>query len=68
MVIQREQMEAFARLSHDHNPLHEDPAYSRSTQFGRPVVYGMCAVLVSLARWADGRTGFGTWWVPRDCH
>jgi NAD(P)-dependent dehydrogenase (short-subunit alcohol dehydrogenase family) len=42
-------------LSHDKNPLHWDEAYSRRTQFGRPVVYGMCSVLVSLGTWAAGK-------------
>src|SRR5262245_26140768 len=55
VFIRSEQVEAFRRLSHDCNPLHADPAYSRSTQFGRTVVYGMCAVLLGLARWAEGR-------------
>ncbi len=46
---------AFEALSHDKNPLHIDAVYSRSTQFGRPVVFGMAAVLRGLALWSAGR-------------
>lgn len=56
MKIMNEHFLAFERLSHDHNPLHADPIYAHSTQFGRPVVYGMCAVLLGLAYWAKGRS------------
>jgi NAD(P)-dependent dehydrogenase (short-subunit alcohol dehydrogenase family) len=53
--ISAEQMRAFEMLSHDRNPIHNDPLYARSTQFGRPIVYGICGVLVGLAHWAGGR-------------
>lgn len=55
MKISAGQVEAFGRLSHDRNPLHTDAAYARTTQFGRPVVYGMCAVVLGIAQWAGGR-------------
>ncbi|HMP81268.1 MAG TPA: SDR family NAD(P)-dependent oxidoreductase [Verrucomicrobiota bacterium] len=55
MKISAEQVKAFGRLSHDRNPLHTDAAYARTTQFGKPVVYGMCAVVLGIAKWADGR-------------
>ena len=55
VTIGHEQVRAFEILSHDRNPLHNDPAYSRSTQFGRPLVYGMCGVLFGLGIWAKGR-------------
>jgi len=53
--ITSEQLRAFEMLSHARYPLHNDRVYSRSTQFGRPIVYGMCAVLLGLAQWATGR-------------
>src|SRR5579859_7559427 len=57
MTIQfiNQQLRAFEILSHDRNPIHNDPVYSRSTQFGRPIVYGMCGVLLGLGHWARGR-------------
>lgn len=49
------QIDLFARLSHDTNPLHCDPGYAASTPFGRVVVHGVCGVLCALGAWADGR-------------
>jgi NAD(P)-dependent dehydrogenase (short-subunit alcohol dehydrogenase family) len=56
MRITDKHLLAFERLSHDHNPLHTDPVYAHSTQFGRPVVYGMSGVLLGLAHWARGQS------------
>lgn len=39
-------VEDFARLSGDFNPLHTDAEYARTTEFGRPVAHG--ALLVGL--------------------
>lgn len=47
---------AFRAASHDLNPLHLDAGYARRTQFGKPVVYGMAAVLYGLGVWAHGRS------------
>jgi NAD(P)-dependent dehydrogenase (short-subunit alcohol dehydrogenase family) len=47
--------DAFLAASHDRNPLHLDAAYATRTQFGRPIVYGMCGVLAGLAQWSAGR-------------
>lgn len=57
MTVQflNDQLRAFETLSQDRNPIHNDPTYARATQFGRPVVYGMCGVLVGLGNWARGR-------------
>src|SRR5262249_24996291 len=49
-------LKAFCELSYDRNPLHVDAAYSRRTQFGRPVMFGMAAVLCALGEWAKGRS------------
>lgn len=40
-TISRVDVEAFARLTGDTNPLHLDPAYARTTRFGRPIAHGM---------------------------
>lgn len=47
--------DAFLAASHDRNPLHLDAAYARRTQFGQPIVYGICGVLAALGGWAAGR-------------
>ncbi len=40
-IITAEDIETFAKLSGDHNPLHVDAAYAAQTQFKKPVVHGM---------------------------
>lgn len=44
-----EHVEAFFQASRDANPLHRDASYARRTPFGRPVAYGIAAVLRALA-------------------
>jgi acyl dehydratase len=40
-TITAEDIEIFAKLSGDYNPLHVDAAYATQTQFNKPVVHGM---------------------------
>ena len=40
MLVTDEQIELFARLSGDRNPLHFDEDFARKTMFGRRVVHG----------------------------
>ena len=47
------EVEAFATLSEDFNPLHLDPAFAATTAFERPIVHGML-----LARSTDRRVPF----------
>jgi NAD(P)-dependent dehydrogenase (short-subunit alcohol dehydrogenase family) len=47
--------DAFRDASHDRNPLHLDEGYATRTQFGQPIVYGICGVLAALGGWAAGR-------------
>ena len=49
-------LEAFMGASHDRNPLHYDERYASRTQFGRPIVYGVCGVIVALGKWSAGRS------------
>lgn len=41
--VLEEDMEAFARITGDLNPLHTDEAYAARTKFKKKVVYGMLA-------------------------
>lgn len=40
-VIDADTIRSYARLSGDHNPIHEDAEYAAATRFGRPVAHGM---------------------------
>jgi 3-hydroxybutyryl-CoA dehydratase len=40
-LFSQEDLNAFARLSGDDNPIHVDPAFSARTRFGRTVAHGM---------------------------
>lgn len=46
------ELELFARVSGDDNPIHVDPEFSARTRFGRPVAHGM---LIYSYLWAEMR-------------
>ena len=49
-LITNHEVEAFAAISGDHNPLHLDPEYAATTVFGECIAHGMLAgALVSAA-------------------
>jgi acyl dehydratase len=51
-TVTRADMDAFARLSGDVNPLHRDAAIARHAGFEGPVVYG--AMIVAKVSWLLG--------------
>ena len=49
-LITNEEVEAFAAISGDHNPLHLDPVYAATTAFGECIAHGMLTgALISAA-------------------
>ena len=49
-LITNQEVEAFAAISGDHNPLHLDPDYAASTPFGECIAHGMLTgALISAA-------------------
>jgi 3-hydroxybutyryl-CoA dehydratase len=41
VTVTEETIEAYADLSGDHNPIHEDPEYAGETMFGGRIAHGM---------------------------
>ena len=49
-LITNQEVEAFAAISGDHNPLHLDPEYAATTDFGECIAHGMLTgALISAA-------------------
>ena len=49
-LITNQEVEAFAAISGDHNPIHLDPEYAASTAFGECIAHGMLTgALISAA-------------------
>jgi len=49
-LITNQEVEAFAAISGDHNPLHLDPEYAATTPFGECIAHGMLTgALISAA-------------------
>lgn len=42
----QEQVNDFARVSGDHNPIHSDEAYAATTVFKRPIMHGMLSASI----------------------
>ena len=53
MLVTDEQIDLFARLSGDRNPLHFDEDFARKTKFGRRVVHGGVTRKVELTSLFD---------------
>ena len=53
MIIQNQEIQKFARLSGDYNPVHVDEQYARQTMFGGQIVYGVQQVMLCLEEFAQ---------------
>jgi len=54
--VTEEDIRAFAALSEDHNPLHEDPDFVRLTRFGTIIAHGALTFSILTGLW--DRAGF----------
>lgn len=54
--VTEEDIRAFATLSEDHNPLHEDPDFVRLTRFGTIIAHGALTFSILTGLW--DRAGF----------
>lgn len=55
-AIDQAGMNAWADLSGDHNPLHNDPAYAVTTRYGGTIVHGHLTI-AWLCEWAMAQWG-----------
>ena len=56
-VFSQEDLNRFAMLSGDDNPIHVDPEFSARTKFGKTVVHGMLmysAICAAIGKWFPG--------------
>ncbi|GAB3260693.1 MaoC family dehydratase [Larkinella harenae] len=53
-------VEAFARVTGDNNPLHLDPAFASQTPFKRPIIHGMLGASVFTKVLGTEFPGFGS--------
>lgn len=61
-TVTQDQVDRFAELTGDHNPIHLDPAYAAATPFGGTIVHGYLtlALVVPLMAEVLEVTGVGT--------
>lgn len=59
-------IETFARLTGDSNPLHTDPAFAKTTRFGERIAQGMLSASIISAVIGTKLPGPGTIYVSQD--
>jgi len=58
-TISAEDVETFARITDDHNPVHLDDAYAGNTRFGKRIAHGMLTASLISALLANDLPGPG---------
>lgn len=56
-TVTQELVSAFADLIGDHDPIHTDPEYAKTTMYGRTIVHGVyldCCMSALLTEWPTG--------------
>ena len=64
--ITQDQINAFAQVSGDHNPLHTDPEFARKSVFGKTVAHGMYGLSLISAALGTHFPGFGTIYMGQE--
>jgi 3-hydroxybutyryl-CoA dehydratase len=65
-TITGEDIRRFADLLGDHNPIHVDEEYARTTPFGRPLAHGMLVASLVSSVLASRMPGPGTVYLGQD--
>lgn len=64
--VTAEDIELFARVSGDTNPVHLDDAYAANTRFGKRIAHGMLSVSIVSAILGNDFPGHGTIYLGQD--
>ena len=59
-TIEQSDIDAFARVTGDHNPVHVDEEFARTTRFGRRIAHGMLTASLISAVLANKLPGEGS--------
>ena len=59
-TIEQADVDAFARLTGDHNPIHVDEAFAKTTRFGRRIAHGMLTASLISSVLANKLPGEGS--------
>ncbi len=59
-LVTQEDVEAFAAVTGDMNPLHLDPEYAATTRFERPIAHGLLGLSIATALVGDTGLTRGT--------
>ena len=59
-TIEQEDIDAFARVTGDHNPVHVDEEFAKTTRFGKRIVHGMLTASLISAVLANKLPGEGS--------
>ncbi|RMG74818.1 MAG: MaoC family dehydratase [Bacteroidetes bacterium] len=62
----QEEVEAFARISGDHNPIHLDAEYAAGTPFKRPIIHGFLGASVFSRILGTAFPGEGTIYLKQE--
>lgn len=65
-LVTQEEINAFAQVSGDKNPLHIDPDFASKTVFGKPIAHGMFGLSLISAALGMRFPGFGTIYMSQD--
>lgn len=59
-TIEQEDIDAFARVTGDHNPVHVDEEFAKTTRFGKRIAHGMLTASLISAVLANELPGEGS--------